>query len=287
MFGKRLTKESTKNDSDEIARMMDWIKQADAVLIGAGAGLSTAAGFTYGGERCRKYFSDFMEKYHFTDMYSGGFSDFDSLEEHWAYWSRYIYVNRYKNPPKPLYQRLLRLVEDKNYFVITTNVDHCFQKAGFDKKRLFYMQGDFGLFQCAKPCHAKTYDNEAVIKQMLEKQENMRVPSELIPKCPVCGNPMSMNLRADGTFVEDKGWHDAKRRYDEFVAENKNKNIVFLELGVGMNTPVWIKYPFWQMTMENDKARYVCLNYGDAVCPQEIREQAICINGDIDAILPS
>lgn len=284
MFGKISTKESMNNYLDKLTVIQQWMDEADAIVIGAGAGLSTAAGFTYGGERCKKYFSDFMKKYHFSDMYSGGFSDFESLEEHWAFWSRYVYVNRYMDALKPVYQNLLKVVKNKNYFVITTNVDHCFQKAGFEKTRLFYMQGDFGLFQCSIPCHNKTYDNEAIINEMLKKQTNMRIPTELIPVCPECGKPMSMNLRADDTFVQDEGWYLAKQRYDEFIAENKDKKIVFIELGVGMNTPVWIKYPFWQMTAANPQAKYICFNYAEAVCPKEIRNQSICINADINEV---
>lgn len=255
------------------------------MIIGAGAGLSTSAGFTYNGERFEKYFADFAEKYGFKDMYSGGFYPFSSLEEHWAYWSRYIFINRYQDPPKPLYNELLKLVDGKDYFVITTNVDHCFQKAGFDKKRLFYTQGDYGLFQCSEPCCNETYDNEALIREMVERQENMRIPTELLPTCPHCGKPMAMNLRADDTFVEDEGWHLAAERYENFLRTRSGQKILFLELGVGWNTPVIIKYPFWQMTAKNPNAAYVCINNGEAVCPPEIRRQSICINDDIGKVL--
>lgn len=277
--------EKTTNHAAQIDIVREKIKNADAVLIGAGAGLSTAAGFTYSGERFEKYFSDFYEKYGFTDMYSGGFYPFDSREEFWAYWSRYIYINRYLNPPKKTYSNLLELVKDKDYFVITTNVDHCFQKAGFDKKRLFYTQGDYGLFQCAKPCHDKTYDNKDAILDMYARQDNRKIPTELVPKCPICGAPMTMNLRADDTFVQDEGWYKAAERYDDFVRRHKNLNIVFLEIGVGYNTPVIIKYPFMRMTARNPKATYVCINYGDALCPSEIRQQSVCISGDADKII--
>lgn len=249
-------------------------------MIGAGAGLSTSAGFTYTGERFEKYFSDFIEKYGFRDMYSGGFYPFDSLEEYWAYWSRYIYINRYMDAPKPVYSDLLRLIEDKDYFVLTTNVDHCFQKAGFDKSRLFYTQGDYGLWQCSKPCHQKTYDNEAVVKRMLNEQENMKVPGELVPYCPVCGAPMTMNLRADMTFVENEGWRKALHRYEDFLRRHAGLHILFLELGVGGNTPAIIKYPFWEMTYQNPKAVYSCINLGEAVCPAAIAKRSICINTD-------
>ncbi|MDY6367543.1 MAG: Sir2 silent information regulator family NAD-dependent deacetylase [Clostridia bacterium] len=276
---------SINDYSAEIDKIKDLIKNADAILIGAGAGLSTAAGFTYSGERFQKHFADFGKKYGFDNMYYGGFYPFPSPEEKWAYWSRYIYINRYENAPKPVYDNLFRLVKDKEYFVITTNVDHCFQKAGFDKNRLFYTQGDYGLFQCSKPCHNKTYDNEEIIKKMYAEQRDMCIPSYLIPKCPVCGREMSMNLRADDTFVEDEGWHAANERYTSFVEKYINKKIVFLELGVGGNTPVIIKYPFWRMTYANPKATYVCINYGEAICPDQIKDRSLCIDADISDIL--
>lgn len=276
---------STKDYSFEINRLKNEIKTADAIVIGAGAGLSTAAGFTYNGERFEKYFSDFIEKYNFRDMYSGGFYPFASLEEHWAYWSRYIYINRYMDVDNGVYKRLFELVKDKDYFVLTTNVDHQFQKAGFDKHRLFYTQGDYGLFQCSEPCCQETYDNEECVKDMLEFQEDMRVPTELIPRCPKCGKPMTMNLRSDNTFVQDDGWYRAAERYEEFLRRHENLHILFLELGVGYNTPAIIKYPFWQMTVKNPKAVYACLNFGEAFCPEQIKSQAICINTDIKALI--
>ena len=260
-------------------------ESADAVMIGAGAGLSTSAGFTYSGKRFEENFPDFIQKYGFKDMYSAGFYPYKTLEEYWAYWSRYIFINRYQNAPKSVYHDLFNLVRDKDYFVLTTNVDHGFQKAGFDKQRLFYTQGDYGLWQCARPCHHKTYDNEAIVKKMIAEQENMRSPARLVPRCPVCGAPMSMNLRADHTFVEDDGWHAAAGRYQQFIRRHQGLNVLYLELGVGGNTPGIIKYPFWQLTAANPKAVYVCINYGEAVCPKELEGQSICINGDIGEIL--
>ena len=275
----------TRNYSDEIDRLKKEIQTADCIIIGAGAGLSTAAGFTYSGERMKKYFVDFVEKYGFKDMYSGGFYPFPTLEEQWAYWSRYIYINRYMDIDNGTYKRLFELVKDKDYFVLTTNVDHQFQKAGFDKKRLFYTQGDYGLWQCSEPCHQKTYDNEETVRAMFETQKDMRVPSELVPHCPVCGKPMSMNLRADDTFVEDEGWHDAAERYNNFIRTRNGQHILFMELGVGMNTPVIIKIPFMKMTAQNPKAVYACLNYGEVFAPDEIAGQSILIDGDIHDIL--
>ena len=281
MFSRIWTKPSTKSCSEPIERLQTVLQDCDAVVIGAGSGLSTAAGFTYTGERFEKYFSDFAAKYGIKDMYSGGFYPFPTMEEFWAYWSRYIFINRYQDAPKPVYETLLKLVADKDYFVITTNVDHCFQKAGFDKKRLFYTQGDYGLFQCSEPCCQETFENETAIREMVRRQEDMKVPTELLPACPHCGKPLTMNLRSDNKFVEDEGWHRAAERYENFLRTHAGQKILFLELGVGYNTPVIIKYPFWQMTAKNPNAIYACINQGQAVCPQEIQRQAICINIDL------
>lgn len=285
MFSKTRTEKSTKNFSDKIELLAEKIEGAYAVIVGAGAGLSASAGFTYSGERFDEHFSDFKEKYGFSDMYYGGFYPYKTLEEYWAYWSRYIYINRYTDAPKPVYSDLLRLVKDKDYFIVTTNVDHQFQKAGFDKKRLFYMQGDYGLFQCSKPCRNKTYDNETIVKEMVKRQSNMKIPTELIPKCPVCGAPMSMNLRCDNTFVQNEGWYRASERYSDYLRQHKNLKILFLELGVGGNTPIIIKYPFWKMTAENKNAFYACINFGEAICPTQIDKQSICLNCDIGEAL--
>lgn len=276
---------STKSFSEQIERLKYTLDESDSVVIGAGAGVSTAAGFTYSGERFREYFSDFEKKYGFHDMYSGGFFPFPTEEELWAYWSRYIMINRYSEPPKPVYKELLKLVENKDYFVITTNVDHCFQRAGFDKDRLFYTQGDYGLFQCSEPCCQETFDNEEIIREMYAKQHNMKIPSELLPRCPHCGKPMAMNLRSDDTFVEDTGWHRSQKRYAEFIRSHKNSRVLYLELGVGYNTPVIIKYPFWQFTAANPKAVYACVNFGEAICPDEIAARSVIIDADIAEVI--
>ena len=285
----------------KVIEFQEVLDQTDTVLIGAGAGLSTAAGFAYGGEPFRRYFADFDEKYGFHDMYSGGFYPFPTLEEHWAYWSRFVFLNRYCDPPKPVYKNLLELVKDKDYFVLTTNVDHCFQKAGFDKHRLFYTQGDYGLWQCSKPCHNKTYDNGDIIRQMVEAHgrqgtgqglarptctvSKMAVPTELVPHCPKCGAPMAMNLRADHTFVQDEGWYIAAGRYDDFVRRHKNTPVLYLELGVGMNTPGIIKYNFWRQVYQNPKANYICINKGQSYAPREIANRSICLDMDAAQVL--
>jgi NAD-dependent SIR2 family protein deacetylase len=289
-------------NANQYSRLKEALEQADTVVIGAGAGLSTSAGFIYTGERFQTYFQDFADRYGFQDMYSGGFYPYEYAEVYWGYWSRYIYVNRYMDPPKPVYNQLFELVKDKDYFVLTTNVDHCFQKAGFDKARLFYTQGDYGLFQCIKPCCQETFDNEELIRQMVEAQGfsigsdgtlllpqsgslQVTVPSRLVPTCPHCGEPMTMNLRSDNKFVEDEGWEAHSDTYWNFLDSHKQTKTLFLELGVGYNTPGIIKFPFWQMTYQWPDATYACLNYNETRVPEKIQEKSICINGDIGEIL--
>ncbi len=285
MFLRKSMPTFTENYSAAVERLKQEIETADAIVIGAGAGLSTSAGMSYGGERFEKYFSDFRKKYGIHDMYSGGFYPYETLEEYWAWWSRHIMVNRYEAGIGKPYCDLLAIVRDKDYFVLTTNVDHQFQLAGFDKKRLFYTQGDYGLWQCSKPCHQKTYDNEAAVRQMAAQQKDMKIPEELIPKCPVCGAPMTMNLRCDMTFVQDDGWYAAAGRYDDFIRRHRGLHVLFLEIGVGANTPAIIKYPFWQMTAKNRKAIYACVNFGEAFVPGEIADRSICINKDVGEVL--
>lgn len=285
MFLRKSIITSTENCSEQINKLRKELETADAIVIGAGAGMSASAGFAYDGERFKQYFSDFEAKYGFHDMYSGGFYPYETLEEYWAWWSRHIWVNRYDIGVGKPYADLLELIKDKDYFVLTTNVDHQFQLAGFDKKRLFYTQGDYGLWQCSKACHDKTYDNEDTVRIMVAEQKNMKIPTDRIPKCPVCGAPMTMNLRCDDHFVQDKGWYTAADRYDTFIRRHKDLHILFWEIGVGLNTPVIIKYPFWQMTAQNKKATYACINFGQAVCPKEIQEQSICIDSDIGSVL--
>ena len=285
MFLRKSIITSTENCSEQINKLRKEIETADAIVIGAGAGMSASAGFAYDGERFKRYFSDFEAKYGFHDMYSGGFYPYETLEEYWAWWSRHIWINRYDIGVVKPYADLLELIKDKDYFVLTTNVDHQFQLAGFDKKRLFYTQGDYGLWQCSKACHDQTYDNEDAVRIMVAEQKNRKIPTNRIPKCPVCGAPMTMNLRCDDQFVQDKGWYAAADRYDDFIRRHKDLHILFWEMGVGLNTPVIIKYPFWQMTAKNPKAVYACVNAGEAYVPKEITDRAICINGDIGEVL--
>lgn len=298
------TRQRKEHIEEGIAQLRSEIETADVIVIGAGSGLSTAAGYTYDGERFDMYFSDFKDKYGICDMYSGGFYPFPDMETYWGWWARHIYVNRYDQPQNEVYQDLLRLVKDKDYYVLTTNVDHQFQLAGFDKKRMFYTQGDYGLWQCTEPCRSVTYDNEKQVREMLLATEflvleedgyrvnfankanwKMKIPSDMIPYCPDCKKPMNMNLRCDDTFVQDDGWYAAKSRYDDFIRRHENLHVLYLELGVGMNTPVWIKYPFWRKTNENKNAFYACLNYGEAYAPDEIEHRSLCLNCDIAEVL--
>ena len=261
MFSKMKMNEFTEGSYLELKKLLD---EADTVLIGGGSGLSTSAGFIYSGPHFNRYFFDFIEKYNFSDMYSGGFNPFETSEEFWAYWSRCIYINRYMDPPKDTYKKLFEIVKDKDYFVHTTNVDHGFQKTGFEKERFFYTQGDYDLFQCSVPCHDSTYDNKEIVLKMLQSQnfeicENgdlfiaegkkakMEVPTALISCCPVCNEMLTMNLRSDDLFVEDEGWFKAQSRYEEFIAKQRNKRLLLLELRVGYNTPSIIKYNCWRM----------------------------------------
>ena len=287
---------------EQVRKLKEKMQNVEAIVLGAGSGLSTAAGLTYSGERFQKYFFDFAKKYPIRDIYSGGFFPFESPEEFWAWWSRHIYFNRYVDAPSDVYGNLKKIVEGKDYFVLTTNVDHQFQRAGFTKERLFYTQGDYGLFQSSRPTVAKTYDNQKIVEKMLEAQGfvrdnagifqlpegktlKMSIPTELIPVCPDDGLPMTMNLRTDESFVEDTGWKMAAKRYQDFLHSHKGKHVLYWELGVGMNTPVIIKFPFWRYTEENPNAYYACLNLGEAGCSREISERSICLNADIGKVL--
>jgi NAD-dependent SIR2 family protein deacetylase len=275
----------TNNYSQQISKLRDAINGSDAILLGAGAGLSTAAGLVYDGKHFSDNFADMIAKYHFTDMYTAGFYNFPVPEAKWAYWSRFVYINRYEPPALDLYLNLFKLIRDKNYFVLTTNVDHQFQKSGFSKERLFYTQGDYGLFQCSKPCHQKTYDNETIIKRMVDEQKDCMIPKELLPVCPICGEPISMNLRADDTFVQDDGWYKAANRYEKFVNSLNDKKVLLFELGVGYNTPAIIKYNFWKQTNNNKNMIYACINLDEIEIPAQIQDRSICIKAGIDNVI--
>ncbi len=285
MFSKKKTANSTESYWDKLSKLKKCIDDSEVIVIGAGSGLSASSGLLYSGERFEKLFPDYIEKYGFSDMYSAAFYKHETLGEFWGYFSKHIYYNRYEQVLNDTYSNLLELVKDKNYFVITTNVDHIFQKSGFDKNRLFYTQGDYGLFQCSVPCHSKTYDNRDIVFEMVKSQENFKIPTSLIPYCPKCGEPMTTNLRKDGTFVEDDGWNKALKKYQNFIKESRNKKTIFLELGVGFNTPSIIKYPFWQMTYDNENAIFVSINLDETSSAKEISNRSILIEHDIGSSL--
>lgn len=268
-----------------IQKLKEEIENSDYILIGAGVGLSSSAGFLYDGKRFEDNFKDYIKKYGFTDMYSAGFYNFPTLEEYWAYFSLYVYINRFDIEENETYLNLYNIVKDKNYFVITTNVDGRFIDSKFDKDKIFAVQGDFSLFQCSKPCRQETFYNEKYIREMIKYKKEMKIPTELIPKCPYCGRNMSMNLRADDTFVQDKNWHKQKSKYEEFLKISEKSKILFLELGVGFNTPSIIKYNFWRMTLNNKNSVYVSINLGECYCASDIEERSICIDSDIAEVL--
>lgn len=285
MCSRTKTCASTQSFSDDLDRIREWLDGCDRIVLGAGSGLSAAAGLTYSGPRFTREFGDFISKYGYGDMYTASFQRYGSPEEHWAYWSRHIMINRYLPEDNGTYAALLGLLRGRDCFVITTNVDHCFQRFGFDKSRLFYTQGDYGLWQCSGPCCRRTWDNESVVRRMYEEQHDMRIPSELIPFCPECGRPLTMNLRVDGRFVEDDGWRAASVRYADYLEGAMDGSTLFLELGVGFNTPGIIKYPFWRRVMSNRDARYACVSLGDAMAPADIAGRSVCLNADIGQVL--
>ena len=287
MFSKTRTSQSTGTSSDDLETLLRWVSECDSMVIGAGAGLSTSAGLTYDGPRFEENFPDFIARYGYRDMYRASFQKYGSPEEHWAFWSRMIMMNRYEQEDNGTYSALLRMVEGRDYFVITTNVDHCFQKFGFDKSRLYYTQGDYGLWQCLMPCHMSTYDNESAVRRMADEQDGMRIPSELVPHCPVCGREMTMNLRVDDTFVQDSGWYDAANRYEAFLDSHSETDTLYLELGVGYNTPGIIKYPFWNMAIRNRNSRYACVNLGEPFYPDQLGDRAIGLDMDVGLALRS
>lgn len=302
MFSPSLITASTGSFSAEVERLRTTIESADAICVGAGAGLSTAAGFAYDGERFERHFAAWRERYGFDDMYSGGFYPYETLEQYWGFWSKNVLVNRYgfeKATPQaaPLYRQLITLLADHDYFVLTTNVDHQFQLAGIERERLFYTQGDYGLFQCSGSCHTGTYSNEAQVRAMAAAVDeklapqlasrvpgqllDLSIPTELVPRCPRCGRPMSMNLRCDDTFVEDEGWHAAHNRYARFLKQHRRDRVLYLELGVGFNTPGIIKYPFWQRTAKNPHATFASINLGQVVVPAQLAGRSILLDVNI------
>ncbi|MDF2856639.1 MAG: Sir2 silent information regulator family NAD-dependent deacetylase [Neobacillus sp.] len=264
-----------------ISQAKEAIEKSEYILVGGGAGLSSAAGLTYSGKRFTEYFADFKEKYGFTDMYSGTFYSFKTQEERWAHWARHIDVNRYLMPATQLYKEILELVMLKKYFVISTNVESQFIKAGFPEEKVFEVQGDYSFLQCAKACHNKLYYNEKMVKGMVSQTNDCRVPSDLVPRCPVCGGEMDVNLRHNDFFVQDDEWYNADKRYEQFLKESEGKNVVYLEFGVGFNTPGIIRYPFEQMTNKNPNATLIRFNKDYPIGMLENENKIISFDEDI------
>ena len=299
LFINLINKMKSYNKND-IEKFISYISTSKAIIIGAGAGLSTSAGFLMSGERFDKYFFDFKKKYNIQDMYSGSFYPYSNKAEFWAFMSRNIYLNRFTPMPKNTYNILYEIFKDKNYFILTTNADHLFQKAGFDKNKLYYMQGDMGLLQCKKPCHFKNYDNYDTIKNMLidqgfnfdEKGElipssniKSEISENLKPKCPECGGEMDLNLRGGYNFVQDEGWYKHQQLYTDFIDKYKNDDILYIEIGVGYDTPSIIKYNFWNKVAYNKKAKFVSINLEKNDVPEKIKNRSLIITGDANEIL--
>ena len=274
-----------KDILNQIEQIQELITNSDYILIGAGAGLSTSAGIEYSGKRFEENFADFIKKYHFTDMYTSSFYDFETEEEKWAYWARHIYTNNTGMGPTKLYQDILKLVKDKKYFVITTNVDDQFYKAGFDKEKIFATQGSYRYIQCSVACHNKLYDDTEMVNKMLEKTVDCKIPTEFVPKCPVCGRPMDVNIRKDAYFVQDDNWYKQSKNYENFLEETKNKKVVLLEFGVGFNTPGIIRFPFEQMTLQNENWKLVRFNKDNPNVYLEIEDKCIKVTEDIGKVI--
>lgn len=273
---------------EQVKQASVLIREAEIILIGAGAGVSTAAGLTYSGERFTDNFSEFIEKYgstYMTDMYAAGFYPFPTQEAKWGYWSKHSLINRFLPSALPLYKQLYETIKEKDYFVLTTNVDHQFQNAGFQEERIFATQGDYGNIQCEKGCHPKIYDAEDLFYKMDQARRDCLIPSYMVPQCPVCGGNMTMHLRCDRYFVEDENWHEAAGRYHDFLKKIEKKNAVLLELGVGFNTPTIIRFPFEKMVRENKGLSLIRLNMNEAFVPESFGNRAIGIGGDMAKVI--
>ena len=271
--------------SSRILQAKQAIKQADYIIIGAGSGLSTAAGLLYSGEKFEKDFREFIEKYHFDNLYSASFYEFKTQEEKWAFFAKMIKLNRYNEKPLKLYQELYEIVKNKEYFVLSTNVDGQFYNSGFDKDKIFEVQGDYSYLQCENACHNKLYNNKELVEKWLRNTKNCKIPSDLVMKCPVCGGNMDMNLRKDANFVQDENWYRQSEKYEDFLSRSKGKNVVLLEIGVGFNTPGIIRFPFERMTAISEKTTLIRINKDYPNPMLEIENKTISFDEDTNKII--
>lgn len=271
--------------SSRILQAKQAIKQADYIIIGAGSGLSTAAGLLYSGEKFEKDFKEFIEKYHFDNLYSASFYEFKTQEEKWAFFAKMIKLNRYNEKPLKLYQELYEVVKNKEYFVLSTNVDGQFYNSGFDKDKVFEVQGDYSYLQCENACHKKLYNNKELVEKWLRNTKKFQIPSDLVMKCPVCGGNMNMNLRKDANFVQDENWYRQSKKYEDFLSRSKDKNVVLLEIGVGFNTPGIIRFPFEQMTANSEKTTLIRINKDYPNPMLEIENKIISFDEDTNKII--
>ena len=271
--------------NSRIIQAKQAIKQADYIIIGAGSGLSTAAGLLYSGEKFEKDFKEFIEKYHLDNLYSASFYEFKTQEEKWAFFAKMIKLNRYNEKTLKLYQELYEIVKNKEYFVLSTNVDGQFYNSGFDKDKVFEVQGDYSYLQCENACHNKLYNNKELVEKWLRNTKNCKIPSDLVMKCPVCGGNMDMNLRKDANFVQDENWYRQSEKYEDFLSRSKGKNVVLLEIGVGFNTPGIIRFSFEQMTANIEKTTLIRINKDYPNPMLEIENKTISFDEDTNKII--
>lgn len=290
MFSKMKTSESIKTYSDNIQKAADLIKNSDKILIGAGAGMSASGGISYADEVLfKKWFPRYysMGMRSLVDMQSIFWNvDEKNARSYWGYWANHIKHIRYDSPALKPYIDLFKLVKDKNYFVITTNVDGQFGKAGFAKKKIFEPQGEYALFQCDKPCKKEVFDNKEMINKMISNMDTniMKIREEDIPRCPYCKRLLKPNLRIDDSFVEEPHLVNLDS-YENFIHSSKKDSLVLIELGVGFDTPVIIRYPFQNIVYNYPNSSLIRINLDYADVPCEIENRSVSIKADIKKAL--
>ena len=275
--------QTTTTEAEQLAAL---IQESDAIVVGIGAGMSAADGFLYIGERFEHAFPDFIEKYQLLDMLQASLYDFEDWEEYWAFQSRFVALNYLDQPLGASYVYLRELLAQKPHHIITTNADNAFAIAGYDSNNVFHIQGEYALWQCSNHCHQQTYRDDAKIRQMIAEQTNMRIPSELIPRCPKCNAPFEINKRNEEKgMVEDADFHAQAKRYHAFLDAHSKGKVLYLEIGVGHTTPQFIKHPFQQRVAENPDALFVTLNHKHYRIPLAIRPQTVQFTGHIAELI--